>query len=126
VKLGHVGLDGTKLKANASKHKAMSYERLQQREKELGEKVAALLKAAEEADAAEDTLYGKNKRGDELPEELKRAETRLAKIRAAKAELEAEAKAARQEQEAQKKKEGDDEPPCGPTPLPEHQVAHAG
>jgi len=122
VKLGHVGLDGTKLKAHASKHKAMSYERLQQREKELGEKVAALLKAAEEADAAEDTLYGKNKRGDELPEELKRAETRLAKIRAAKAELEAEAKAVRQEQEAQKKKKGDDEPPCGPTPLPEHQV----
>jgi transposase len=121
VKLGHVALDGTKLKANASKHKAMSYERMQQREKELAEKVAVLLKAAEEADAAEDTLYGKLKRGDELPEELKRAETRLERIRAAKAELEAEAKAAREAQEAEKKKGKDDEPP-GPTPLPSHQV----
>jgi transposase len=121
VKLGHVALDGTKLKANASKHKAMSYERMQQREKELAEKVAELLKRAEEADAAEDQLYGKLKRGDELPQELQRAETRLAKIRAAKAELEAEAKAAHEAQEAQKKKDSDDEPP-GPTPLPEHRV----
>lgn len=123
VQLGHVALDGTKLKANASKHKAMSYERMQQREKELAQKVAALLKAAEEADAAEDKLYGKKKRGDELPEELKRAETRLARIRAAKAELEAEAKAARAAQQAAKKQEdGGDEPPSGPTPLPHHQV----
>jgi transposase len=121
VKLGHVALDGTKLKANASKHKAMSYERMQQREKELAEKVAELLKRAEEADAAEDQLYGKLKRGDELPQELQRAETRLAKIRAAKAELEAGAKAAHEAQEAQKKKDSDDEPP-GPTPLPEHRV----
>ena len=127
VKLGHVALDGTKLKANASKHKAMSYERMQKREKELAEKVAALLKAAEEADAAEDKLYGKKKRGDEVPEELQRAETRLARIRAAKAELEAEAKAARAAQEAarkqaQKQQDGGDEPPSGPTPLPSHQV----
>ena len=127
VKLGHVALDGTKLKANASKHKAMSYERMQQREKELAEKVAALLKAAEEADAAEDKLYGKKKRGEELPEELKRAETRLARIRAAKAELEAEAKAARAAQQAAKKQAekqqgGGEEPPSGPTPLPSHRV----
>ena len=127
VQLGHVALDGTKLKANASKHKAMSYERMQQREKELAEKVAALLKAAEAADAAEDKLYGKKKRGDELPEELQRAETRLARIRAAKAELEAEAKAARVAQQAAKKQaekqqDGGDEPPSGPTPLPRHQV----
>ncbi|RKG84403.1 IS1182 family transposase [Corallococcus sp. CA049B] len=127
VQLGHVALDGTKLKANASKHKAMSYERMQQREKELAEKVAALLKAAEAADAAEDKLYGKKKRGDELPEELQRAETRLARIRAAKAELEAEAKAARaaqqaEKQQAEKQQDGGDEPPSGPTPLPRHQV----
>jgi transposase len=127
VKLGHVALDGTKLKANASKHKAMSYERMQQREKELAQKVAELLKAAEEADAAEDQLYGKQKRGDELPKELQRAETRLARIRAAKAELEAEAKAAREAQEAakkqaEKKDDGGDEPPPGPTPLPTHRV----
>jgi transposase len=124
VKLGHVALDGTKMKANASKHKAMSYERMQQREQELAQKVAQLLKAAEEADAAEDRLYGKKKRGDELPQELQRAETRLAKIRAAKAELEAEARAAREQLEADKKKKDQDpnEPPSGPTPLPSHQV----
>lgn len=126
VKLGHVALDGTKPKANASKHKAMSYERMQQREQELAQKVAQLLKAAEEADAAEDRLYGNKKRGDELPQELQRAETRLAKIRAAKAELEAEARAAREQLEADKKKkkdQGPNEPPSGPTPLPNHQVA---
>ena len=122
VKLGHVALDGTKVKANASKHKAMSYEWMQKRQKELRDKVAALLKAAEDADAAEDKLYGKNKRGDELPEELKRAKTRLARIKAAKAELEAEAKLAREAEEAAKKNDDRDEPPSGPTPLPTHQV----
>jgi transposase len=125
VKLGHVALDGTKMKANASKHKAMSYERMQQREQELAQKVAQLLKAAEEADAAEDRLYGNKKRGDELPQELQRAETRLAKIRAVKAELEAEAWAAREQLEADKKKKKEqdpNEPPSGPTPLPSHQV----
>jgi transposase len=121
VKLGHVALDGTKMKANASKHKAMSYEWMQKKQRELKAKVAALLKAAEEADAAEDRLYGNNKRGDELPEELKRAKTRQARIRAAKAELEAEAKAAREAEEATKKST-DKEPPTGPTPLPTHQV----
>jgi transposase len=121
VKLGHVALDGTKMKANASKHKAMSYERMQKKQQELKAKVAALLKAAEEADAAEDKLYGNNKRGDELPEELKRAKTRQARIRAAKAELEAEAKAGREAEEAAKKS-ADKEPPTGPTPLPSHQV----
>ncbi|SEN38838.1 Transposase [Stigmatella aurantiaca] len=124
VKLGHVALDGTKLKANASKHKAMSYERLQQREQELSQKVGELMKAAEEADAAEDRLYGKTKRGDELPQELRRAESRLKKIRQAKAELEAEAQAVRQAQQEAKKKQQDeqDPPPSGPTPLPSHQV----
>jgi transposase len=113
VKLGHVALDGTKLKANASKHKAMSYERMQQRERELSQKVCELMKAAEEADAAEDRLYGKTKRGDELPQELRRAESRLKKIRQAKAELEAEAQAVRQtQQEAQKKQQ--DEQDLGP------------
>lgn len=122
VKLGHVALDGTKLKAHASKHKAMSYERMQQREKELTEKVAELLQKAEEADAAEDTLYGKLKRGDELPKELQRAETRRARIREARAALEAEAKAAHEAQQAQKKKEDKDDEPPGPTPLPAHRV----
>lgn len=121
VRLGHVALDGTKLKANASKHKAMSYERMRQRERELEEKVAQLLRAAQDADAAEDKLYGKKKRGDELPAELAHAKTRLAKIREAKAALEAEAKAAREEREAAKK-DDDPPPPGGSTPLPSHRV----
>lgn len=92
VKLGHVAIDGSKFKANASKHKAMSYDRMNATEKKLEEEVRALLAEAERVDAEEDALYGKGKRGDELPEELKRRESRLRKIRAAKAELELEAK----------------------------------
>ena len=79
VKLGHVALDGTKIKANASKHKAMSYERMRRREHEL---------------AAEDGAFGKDKSGEELPDWVADKERRLAKIREAKAALEAEAKAA--------------------------------
>jgi transposase len=93
VRLGHVALDGTKIKANASKHKAMSYERMEKRATELEAEVATWLAAAEAADAAEDKIHG-DKRGDEMPkwvaDKKKRAET----IRKAKAELEAEAKAA--------------------------------
>lgn len=92
VKLGHVALDGTKMKASASKHKAMSYERMKQREAELEKKVGELLAQAAVADAAEDVTYGKDRRGDELPEDLRRAKDRLAKIRALRAELEEEAK----------------------------------
>lgn len=105
VKLGHVSIDGTKIKANASKHKAMSYERMNETEQRLQQEVEELLKNAAAADEAEDLQYGKGKRGDELPEELSRRESRLAKIRAAKAELEQEAKekAARQRAEAETK-----------------------
>lgn len=92
VKLGHVALDGTKVKANASKHKAMSYDRMGKSEVQLEKEIQELLKQAEEADCAEDAKYGKGKSGDELPEELKRRESRLAKIKSAKAALEAEAK----------------------------------
>jgi transposase/IS5 family transposase len=120
VKLGHVALDGTKMKANASKHKAMSYDRMKEREAELAKKVEELMQAAEAADAEEDARYGKGRRGDELPEDLRRAESRLAKIRAAKAELEAEAK---QQKEAEKKKDSAPPPaPGGPTPLPSHRI----
>ena len=122
VRLGHVALDGTKVKANASKHKAMSYERMKQQERVLSEKVTALMRSAEEADAAEDKLYGKKKRGDELPDELARAVSRLAKIREAKAALEAEARAARKAEEAEKQRDDDEAPPSGPTPLPAHRV----
>jgi transposase len=97
VKLGHVALDGTKIKANASKHKAMSYGGMKKREAELAAEVERWLKAAEAADAEEDKLYG-SKRGDEMPDWVADKEKRLAKIREAKAELEAEAKAAAAEE----------------------------
>jgi transposase len=93
VKLGHVALDGTKMQANASKHKAMSYGRMNETEKKLQDEVNRLLAEAERVDAAEDAQYGKGKRGDELPAELARRESRLKKIREAKAALEAEARA---------------------------------
>jgi len=108
VKLGHVALDGTKINANASKHKAMSYERMQKREPELQAEVDGWLKAAEAADAAEDAAFGVDRRGDEMPDWVADKQARLAKIRQAKAELEAEAKAkAAAEQAAREKKDGD-------------------
>jgi transposase len=122
VKLGAVALDGTKVKANASKHKAMSYDRMQRDEQRLRDKVVELLAAAEKVDSAEDAEHGVGRRGDELPEELQRAEGRLKKIREAKAALEAEAKQRKEEEQAAKG--NDDEPPPGPreTPLPKHRV----
>jgi len=98
VKLGHVALDGSKIKANASKHKAMSYERMKKREAELAAEVERWLTAAEAADAEEDKRYG-DKRGDELPDWVADKQKRLEKIREAKAALEAEAKAAAEEEE---------------------------
>ena len=91
AKLGRVAIDGTKLKANASRHKAMSYGRMAEREAALAAEVVAILAEAEAVDAAEDARYG-DARGDELPPELRRRETRLARIREAKAALEAEAR----------------------------------
>ena len=93
VKLGHVALDGTKIKANASKHKAMSYGRMCAAERQLEQEVAALLAQAQQVDADEEAQYGAGRRGDELPAELARRESPLAKIRAAKAALEQEAQA---------------------------------
>ena len=80
VKLGHVSLDGTKVRANASKHKAMSYGRMEKKVAELEAEVAELLKRAESTDVEEDALYGKGKRGDELPKELRFKQSRLKKI----------------------------------------------
>lgn len=94
VKMGHVSLDGTKVKANASKHKAMSYARMQEKEKELAKKVQEWFDEAEAIDEEEDRLYGPDKRGDELPEELRFRKRRLEKIREAKKELEREAQEA--------------------------------
>ena len=93
VKLGHVALDGTKIKANASKHKAMSYGHMKKREAELKAEVDRWLEAAEAADREEDALYG-DRRGDEMPDWVADKHKRLEKIRQAKAELEAEARAA--------------------------------
>ena len=92
MKVGRVALDGTKIKANASKHKAMSYGRMQEKEKELRAEVKSLLAQAEAADAAEDEVHGKERRGDELPEELQRRESRLKKIREAQKAVEGRAK----------------------------------
>ncbi len=92
VQLGHVALDGTKVKANASKHKAMSYGRMSEAEQRLEEEVKRLFAEAARVDAEEDAQYGKGKRGDELPGELRRRESRLQRIREAKLALEAEAR----------------------------------
>ena len=92
MKLGRVVLDGSKVKANASKHKAMSYGRMQEDEKRLKEEVKRLLAQAEATDAEEDARYGPERRGDELPPELARRETRLKKIQEAKQALEERAR----------------------------------
>ena len=92
MKVGRVALDGTKVKANASKHKAMSYDRMQEKEKQLKAEVKQLLEQAEAADAAEDARYGKDRTGDELPAELERRETRLKKIQEAKRALQERAR----------------------------------
>ena len=124
VKLGHVALDGTKIKANASKHKAMSYERMEKRAAELEAEVAKWLTAAEAADTAEDAKHGADKSGDEMPKWVADKKRRAAKIRQAKAELEAEAKAAAEEKrkaeaeaEAQRQKEGRKKPGKPAAPI---------
>ena len=122
VKLGHVALDGTKIKANASKHKAMSYDRMKKREAELQAEVDRWLAAAEAADTEEDKLHGP-KRGDELPKWVADKQKRLAKIRAAKAELEAEARAAAEEEtrrraEAEESRKAEGGKKSGKTPEP--------
>ena len=121
VKLGHVALDGTKIKANGSKHKAMSYERMKKREAELQAEVDCWLAAAEAADAEEDKQYGA-RRGDEMPEWVADREKRLAKIREAKAALEAEAKAlaveeTRRRAAADEQRRAEGRPKSGKTPA---------
>ena len=91
--VGRVALDGSKIKANASKHKAMSYGRMREKQTQLRDEVTGLLAQAEAADTADDAEYGADRRGDELPAELQRRESRLKRIREAKQALEARAKA---------------------------------
>jgi transposase len=92
VKLGRVAIDGTKIKANASKHKAMSYSRMKEKETAIQREVREMFERADKIDREEDRLYGPDRRGDELPAELATREGRLKKIREAKAALEAEAR----------------------------------
>ena len=107
--LGHVAVDGTKIKANASKHKAMSYARMVKAEAELAREVAEWLARAQAEDAAEDATHGSTRRGDEPPDWMRDKQARLARIRAARAELEAEARQA----EAARPP-----PPCNPDGSP--------
>ena len=94
ARVGRVALDGTKVKWNASKHKAMSYQRMGEKQRQLRDEVKQLLAQAEATDAAEDAEYGADRRGDELPADLQRRESRLRRIREAKRGLEARAKEA--------------------------------
>jgi len=116
VKVGLVSLDGTKVKANASRHKAMSYEYMHKEAERLRKEMAELLAQAESTDAAEDDLHGREARGDELPAELARRETRLAKIQEAKRALEAQALAAAQAETARRQAEDDARRAVGETP----------
>jgi transposase len=126
VGLGVLAVDGTKLRANASRHKAMSYERMAKKESELQAEIGALraqvdalLGDAAATDAGEDAEFGPDRRGDELPAELRRRETRLAKIREAKEALEAEARAAEEARRAEMRAEGREprRPPDGRDPF---------
>jgi transposase len=129
VKLGHIALDGTKVKANASKHKAMSYDRMGKTLAQLETEVEQLLAEAQVVDEEEDARYGKGKRIEQLPEDLRRRQDRIAKIKQAKQSLEDEAKAkadakrqAIQEQEEALKKAGKTrkgKPPKDPSDTPD-------
>jgi hypothetical protein len=113
VKLGHIALDGTKIKANASRHKAMSYGRMKEEEARLQGEIQELLAQAEAADGREDQELGPDRRGDELPGELARRESRLKRIQEAKRALEAQAKAAAEQArwEQEQRSEGCEEIP---------------
>lgn len=121
VKLGHMALDGTKVRANASKHKAMSYGRMKKKKEELEQEIKTLLKTAETVDKEEDKKYGKGKKGWELPDELKRRETRLAKIKEAMNALEEEARqeeAEKQQAKKAKAKKKQESAAAPPSPVP--------
>lgn len=110
VKLGHVSLDGTKVKANASRHKAMSYKRMKQEEKRLKQEIRDLLQQAESVDTDEDQRYGPDRRGDELPKELARRQSRRKRIRQAKRALEAQAKEVAQAEQQRREQQENEQP----------------
>jgi transposase len=125
ARVGTIALDGTKIKANASRHKAMSYDRMPAEEARLKGEIAAILAEAESADADEDAAHGPGRRGDELPEELARRQSRLAKIQQAKALLEERARAEAAEGAARRQEEGKAPPAVAPAdavPQPKDQI----
>jgi transposase len=125
VKVGTIALDGTKIKANASRHKAMSYDRMPEEEARLKQEVAAILAEAESADATEDAAHGRDRRGDELPQELARRQSRLAKIRQAKAMSEERARSEAADDAARRQEEGKAPPAVPPdkaVPEPKDQI----
>src|SRR5215218_8712012 len=111
AKVGTIALDGTKIKANATRHKAMSYERMPEEEARLKQEIATILAEAESADETEDAAHGPTRRGDELPQELARRQSRLAKIQEAKALLEERARTEAAE-DAARRQEGGKTPPA--------------
>jgi transposase/cell division septum initiation protein DivIVA len=125
AKVGTISLDGTKVKANASRHKAMSYDRMQEEEKRLKQEIASMLAEAQAADATEDACHGPDRHGEELPEELARRQSRLAKIQQAKAQLEERARAEAAAEAARREAEGKGPPKVAPAdavPEPKAQI----
>jgi hypothetical protein len=125
TKVGTVSLDGTKVKANASRHKAMSYDRMREEEKRLQEEIATMLAEAQAADETDDARHGPDRHGDELPEALARRQSRLAKIQQAKAMLEQRAKAEAAAEAARREAEGQAPPKVAPAdavPAPKDQI----
>jgi transposase len=125
TKVGTIALDGTKVKANASRHKAMSYDRMKEEEKRLQEEIARLLAEAEATDATEDAAHGPDRTGDELPEELARRQGRLTKIQQAKALLEERARAEAAAEAARREADGEAPPATAPAdavPAPKDQI----
>ena len=114
VKFGKLSIDGTKVRANASKRKAMTYERMERAARRLEAEIRDLMGRAEKIDAEEDTRYGADRRGDEIPQELRRRKDRLAAIRAAQARLETRQRAA---DDARGRKPGQDRNPKGGRPY---------
>jgi transposase len=125
VKVGTIALDGTKVKANASRHKAMSYDRMEEEEQRLKGEIAGMLAEAQAADESEDAAHGPDRRGDELPEELARRQSRLAKIQEAKGLLEERARAEAAVEAARREAEGKAPPAIAPdeaVPGPRDQI----
>jgi transposase len=125
ARVGTIALDGTKVKANASRHKAMSYDRMKSEEARLKEEIAKLLADARAADEAEDIAHGPDRHGDEMPDELARRQSRLAKIQGAKKLLEERARGEATEEAARRQAEGKSPPAIPPTeavPDPKDQV----